>query len=253
MKRHFLTGLALAVACGVFPATASADLLTFTGSGANLGLSATAEFTRINATTLKVVLTNTSTSLPAHMNSGDSAANRLLTSLAFRLPGTVNITGGSAVKTAGSVIDNYGNVNGDNLGKEWGWGWNGTGQCCEETDPSHAYNDWISTLSAGTTQFKSGSLDGSGLNGPKWGLASNALPSAHESVRNSATFTLNLSGAGIPDLSFLANSAVVEFGSDAAFLTSTLVGPPPPGAPEPAALLLLGMGIAGWARHRRKK
>ncbi len=252
MKRNTLTGLVVALACGVFPATASADLLTFTGTGANLGLSATADFTRINSTTLKVVLTNTSTALPGHMAGGDSAANRLLTSLAFRLPGTTNLTGGSAVVTAGSVVDNYGPVTGTNLGKEWGWGWNGAGQCCEGTDPSHTYNDWISTLSAGTNQFKNGSLDGSGLNGPKWGLASNALPSSHESVRNSATFTLNLSG-GIPDLSFLANGAIVEFGSDAAFLTSTLVTPPPPGAPEPAALLLLGMGVAGWARHRRKK
>ena len=253
MKRNTLTGLIAALACGVFPATASADLLTFTGTGANLGLSAKAEFTRIDATTLKVVLTNTSTSLPSHMAGGDSSANRLLTSLAFRLPGTTNLTGGTAAVTAGSLVDNYaGNVNGTNLGKEWGWGWNGTGQCCEGTDPGHTYNDWVSTLSAGTNQFKAGSLDQSDLNGPKWGLASNALPSSHESVRNSATFMLNLSG-GIPDLSFLANGAVVEFGSDAAFLTSTLVGPPPPGAPEPAALLLLGIGVAGWARHRRKK
>lgn len=250
MKRITLTGFILAITCGVFPATASADLLTFTGTGSNAGLSATAEFTLLNNTTLKIVLTNTSTSLPQALKGGDSSANRLLTSLAFRLPGSRNITGGSAAVTAGSSVKNE-SAPGGNVSGEWGWGWSGTGQCCENTDPSHTFNDWVSTLSAGTNPFSSANLDGSDLNGPSWGLASNALPSSKPSIQNSATFTLALSGS-VPDLSFLANGAVVEFGSDAAFLTSTLITPPPPGAPEPALLALLGMGAVGMYRHRRK-
>src|SRR5688572_6183345 len=163
VTRNILTGLCMVAGLAAFPTPASADLLTFTGTGVNTGLSATADFTLLNATTLRIVLTNTSTSLPAHLAS-DAASNQLLTSLAFRLPGTTNITGGSAAITAGSTGPS------GNIGKEWGYGWDGSGQCCENTDPTHTFNDWISTLSAGTTQFKPGSLDNSGLNGPKYGL-----------------------------------------------------------------------------------
>ncbi len=197
MKKHIITGLCLAAGLAVFPRSASADLLTFTGTGVNTGLSATADFTLLNATTLRIVLTNTSTSLPSYLSS-DAASNQLLTSLAFRLPGTTTILGGTATISGGSTGP------AGNIGKEWGYGWNGSGQCCENTDPTHTYNDWISTLSAGTTQFSPGSLDNSGLNGPKYGLAPNpAFGSPLTSISNSATFTLNLSG-GIPDLSFLS-------------------------------------------------
>ena len=215
MKKQIITGLCLVTGLAIFPKSASADLLTFTGTGMNTGLSA-ADFTLLNDTTLKIVLANTFTSPPAYL-SGDAASNQLLTSLAFRL----------------------------------GYGWDGTVQCCENTDLTHTFNDWISTLSAGTTQFKPGSLDGSALDGPSYGIAP-ILPfgSPLTSISNSATFTLSLSG-GIPDLSFLADGAVVEFGSDAAFLTGTPGTAGQFGVPEPGAIALLGMGLLGWARHRR--
>ena len=241
----------LVLALGTFPKAASADLLTFTGTGINAGLSAKAEFTLINSTTLKIVLTNTSTSLPSYLGGGNSSSNALLTTIAFRLPGNVNITSGDAAVTAGSSL----NGASGNIGKEWGWGKSGPGLCCELIDPYTQFNDWVSTKQPGTTQFKSGSLDGtSGISGPDFGLApTNYVSGGQEYIKNSATFTLSLSGP-VPDLSFLNNGAVVEYGSDAAFLTSTNINPPPPsGAPEPGAIALLGMGIAGLYRHRRRR
>ena len=241
----------LVLALGMFPKAASADLLTFTGTGVNTGLSAKAEFTLINSTTLKIVLTNTSTSLPSYLGGGNSSSNALLTTLAFRLPGNVNIVSGDAAVTAGSTL----NGASGNIGKEWGWGKSGPGLCCELVDPYTNFNDWVSTKQPGTTAFKSGSLDGtSGISGPDFGLApTNYVAGGQEYIKNSATFTLSLSGA-VPDLSFLNNGAVVEYGSDAAFLTSSNFNPPPPsGAPEPGAIALLGMGIAGLYRHRRRR
>ena len=240
----------LVLALGMFPKAASADLLTFTGTGINAGLSAKAEFTLINSTTLKIVLTNTSTSLPSYLGGGNSSSNALLTTIAFRLPGNVNITSGDAAVTAGSSL----NGASGNIGKEWGWGKSGPGLCCELIDPYTQFNDWVSTKQPGTTQFKSGSLDGtSGISGPDFGLApTNYVSGGQEYIKNSATFTLSLSGP-VPDLSFLNNGAVVEYGSDAAFLTTNFNPPPPSGAPEPGAIALLGMGIAGLYRHRRRR
>ena len=240
----------LILALGMFPKAASADLLTFTGTGINTGLSAKAEFSLINSTTLKIVLTNTSTSLPSRL-AGDAASNALLTTLAFKLPNNLNVLSGSAEVTAGSTL--YGASG--NISKEWGWGKSSSGLCCELVDPYTQFNDWVSTKQPGTTQFKSGSLDGtSGISGPDFGLApTNYVSGGQEYIKSSATFTLALSGP-VPDLSFLNNGAVVEFGSDAAFLTSNNFNPPPPsGAPEPGAIALLGMGIAGLYRHRRRR
>ena len=240
----------LVLALGMFPKAASADLLTFTGTGINAGLSAKAEFTLVNSTTLKIVLTNTTTSLPSKLAS-DAASNALLTTLAFKLPNNLNILGGSADVAPGSTL--YGATG--NISKEWGWGKSSSGLCCEMVDPYTQFNDWVSTKQPGTTQFKSGSLDGtSGISGPDFGLApTNYVSGGQEYIKSSATFTLSLSGA-IPDLSFLKNSAVVEYGSDAAFITaSNFTAPPPNGAPEPGAMALLGLGIAGLYRQRRRR
>ena len=239
----------LVLGLGLFPKAASADLLTFTGTGVNAGLSAKAEFTLLNSTTLKIVLTNTSASLPSALSGGNASSNQLLTTLAFKLPGNLGLNGGSAAVTAGStLIGATGNIS-----KEWGWGKSSSGLCCEQVDPLTSFNDWVSTKQPGTTAFQNGSLDSThGISGPDFGLApTNSISGGQEMIKNSATFTLSLNGA-IPDLSFLKNGAVVEYGSDAAFLTSDGLVTTPTGAPEPGAIALLAMGIAGLYRHRRK-
>ena len=93
----------LVLGLGMFPKAASADLLTFTGTGLNAGLSAKAEFTLVNSTTLKIVLTNTTTSLPSSLAS-DAASNALLTTLAFKLPGNINVLSGTADVAPGSTL-----------------------------------------------------------------------------------------------------------------------------------------------------
>lgn len=238
------------------PASAASITLTFDDGS---GLSAMARFLFDTAapTELNIVLRNTSTSLPAALNDGDANSNQLLTSIGFLLPGGVTITGGSAAITSGSTAVGFDPA--EDLSKEWGFGSSGTGQLCGDPacpDPFlQSLTNWVSTMQPATAKFTAGKIGNSNvLNGPSFGLQA-AGPSGGGlvptgglyAVRDSATFTLSLS-APITDLSFLNTGAVVEFGSDAAFLVPTTTQ-----VPEPAATALFGLGLLGLAYRTRRR
>lgn len=210
-------------------------VINFTGPNS---LSANADFT-FSGTTLNILLTNTSTGVPL----GFSNSDQLLTSIAFDLPGLMTITGGSVVVGTGSTTINFDTGTyeaGSDISGEWGYGNLGT------TGFGSLVN-FVSANQSGTTAFPGANLDGPApLNGPQGGLTNGIVAlGGLGAVQNSVYISLNLSGSLI-DLSFLSNGAVIEFGSDAAFVHRV---------PEPGILILLGIGIVavGIASRRMRK
>lgn len=206
------------------------------------GLSASASFDLLNATTLQVRLKNTSTAVP----SGFDGAASLLTGVSwdFGAPGSnaldVTIVGGTVVIGATSQTINFDSGShgpGTNVGGEWGYS-NGA--------QSGLLNNYVSALTAGTTAFGGPDLDGpDGLDGPQGGLAANPLTTSLGgigAIQDEIVITMTLSGP-LMNLNFLnANLVRFEFGSDAAFITV-----PTPGA---GALALLSLGTIVTRRRR---
>ncbi len=204
------------------------------------GLSAEAEFTLLDSTTLQVRLKNTSTSIPAGFDSSD----QLLTGISwdFGHPGY----NGDALIISGSVVIGpssetvnfdtgyYGS--GSDVGGEYGYG---------NQDGTGALTNFFSGNSAQATVFGGANLDGSAsIDGPQAGLLSAAasIPlGGNGAIRDEIIATLTLNEP-LADLGFLEDNGVrVEFGSDAKFIT----------IPEPATILLLTLG--GIAAIRRRK
>lgn len=222
-------------------ATSAAQAVFVTGTGSS-GLSASASFDLINATTLQVRLRNTSTGVP----SGFDGAASLLTGVSwdFGAPGSnaldVSIVGGSVVIGATSQSINFdsgAHGPGTNVGGEWGY---------SNSAQSGLLNNYVSALTAGSTAFGGPNLDGpAGLDGPQGGLAANPLTTSLGglgAIQDEIVITLNLSGP-LMDLNFLsANYVRFEFGSDAAFITV-----PTPGA---GALALFSLGTLVIRRRR---
>lgn len=201
------------------------------------GLSAEAEFTLLGPTTLEVRLRNTSTGVPM----GFSNSDQLLTSVAFDLGGP-SILGGAVLTgpTSSSVNFDVASVGPNaNVSGEYGFGNGGT---------TGLFDNYISANTAGTDPFGGVNLDGPvSLDGPQAGLVADPILvpiGGLGAIQYEIVATLSLSDP-LADLGFLANRVTVEFGSDAAFITS----------PEPSAPALVGIAAAvlGWSVSRGKR
>jgi hypothetical protein len=208
------------------------------------GLSATAEFTLVNPTTLVVCVKNTSTGVPG----GFSNSDQILTGISwdFGSPGfngDVMITGGSVATGPTSFSVNFDITNvGSNadVSGEYGYG---------NMDGTGALTNFVSTNTALATPFGGANLDATvNIDGPQAGLISSAfslplggLGAIQDEI--CATLTLSFAYTDAQLLADLENNGVrVEFGSDAAFIF----------IPAPGALALLAAGaFFGLARRRR--
>lgn len=220
------------VACATATTGATADLLLFSDAS---GLSGEAEFTITGLNEMQIRLRNTSTGLP----DGFGSADQILTSIAWDFGGGgQSIIGGSVLTGANSASVNFSIANvGANadVSGEYGFGNGGA---------TGLLDNFVSGNTAGATPFGGANLDGPvSLNGPQGGLVSmNDLLDLGGlgAIRDEIVITVQTSQV-LADLSFLDAGATIEFGSDAAFLTTV----PAPGS----IALLLGLGVA---RRRRR-
>ncbi len=247
---------AIAVGClliFVLGSTASAAIITETITFDTVqpppnivanGLSAEATFTfdTTDATELEIELINTSTGVPT----GFDNADQILTSISFDMGQSgenaldPEITSGTVVVGTGSVSLNFDNVvsqlvAGDDTSGEWGYGNGGT---------TGLLPNFVSTNQAGTTRFTGSNLDGNNpLDGPQGGVVTDPPQVALGglgAIGDSIVITLTLDTA-LSNLDFLEdNGAVVEFGSDAAFMI-----------PEPATVTALIVGACLLLLRRR--
>lgn len=243
MERAILLRSALALVLVAASANASI-LVSFTDAS---GLSAEAEFTLTNSTTLDIRLKNTSTAVPM----GFSNSDQLLTGLSWDfgsagdMAGEADILGGSAEVGTSSASVNFDNVMsqlgpGGDIGGEWGYG-NGA--------ISGSLTNFVSGNMSGTTAFGGANLDGpTVLDGPQAGLVANPILvdlAGLGAIRNEILMTITLSKPITEQYlqdSFDENGVQVEFGSDAAFIF----------VPEPASLAFVGIaGVASLLRRRR--
>lgn len=216
--------------------TFAGTILQFSNSD---GLKGEAEFTWINATTLEVRLKNTSTSVPAAFGDG---ADQLLTSISWQFDGTTTISGGSVKSGPSSASLNFSvTVVPDMvISGEYGFG---------NAGATGLLTNFVSSNTANATPFGGANLDGPPvLDGPQAGLAANPLPiglGGQGAIQNEWIATLTLTGDPLGNLGFLANGAVIEFGSDAAFIKV-----PEPSSVALTALAILGLAAFGWRRRK---
>jgi hypothetical protein len=229
-----------ALAVLALASVAAADVIvdyTFDAGGSTSdplnGLSARGTFSR-TGDQLAVVLENTSTGVPDSFMAADS----LLVSVGMNLPdGVAFLSGDAAEIGVGSVgIGSWtGRVAGDSVAEQWLWT-NGFGG-----DLLEGYAQIISTSDgqggAAVTRFDG--LVGGMVGGPFGGIAAeppvltipDQQPAASDSIRFELTLTAPITDLQLADL---ADGSIVEFGSDARYLT----------VPEPATGLLTICGLA---------
>ena len=227
-------------ALGLSSAAPANLLMSFGGPD---GLAAEAEFS-VSGTTLTVRLKNTSTGVPG----GFSNSDQLLTGLSwdFGVPGfngDITITGGTVFTGPTSSSLNFDILNvgpNSDVSGEWGFG---------NMDGTGALTNFITANNALATPFGGANLDAAvNIDGPQGGLVANpaVVPlGGLGAIQDEIIATLTLSEAMteqqlINDLK--SNFVRVEFGSDAAFITT----------PAPGALALLAIaGLLVNGRRRR--
>ncbi len=232
-----LAAISIAAASLVAHATVTIDYTAdaVTSGGDVAGLSARATF-ELSGTTLDILLQNTSTGAPM----GFTSADALLVSLALDLP-TTYVSGDLAQIAAGSIgFGAWSTRNpGDSVADEWKWGNDGAG------DFLASFSQVITTSNGGVggdARFTGG---GSGtVNGPSGGIAANphtVSPGGLFGAQDTLFFRLTLAQAiSESELESAAKAGVVEFGSDARYLTT----------PEPASVVF--MALVGLALLRRR-
>ena len=228
----------LLLSCGLLTALsvsnaldAQASIYTFTGSGANLGNNATANFT-FNAAldTLTVVLTNTTTTT---VDAGD-----LFTGIQFGLGGlAVTLSSDLGVERTvaanGTYVDTPGAV-------DLSWSRTSLGGGLYQLDFNPDATDGIiGPSNAGVYSSANGSIAGN--------------PGHNPFAAQTATFGFSV--PGLLDTTSLTVTAFL-FGTGPSVATGTIIPPPDPEptVPEPASLLVFSLlAMAGGAGYWRSK
>lgn len=235
-----LAAISIAAASLVAHATVTIDYTAdaVTSGGDVAGLSARATF-ELSGTTLDILLQNTSTGAPM----GFEAADALLVSLALDLPTTfasgdlAQIATGSAGFGAWSTL-----VAGASVADEWLWGNGGAGDYLANFNQVITTSNGLGGGSGSAAHFTGG---GTGtVNGPSGGIAANphtVSPGGLFGAQDTLFFRLTLAQTiSESELESAAKAGVVEFGSDARYLTT----------PEPASVVF--MALVGLALLRRR-
>jgi len=231
-----------AIGCGVVCTASVAHAGIIVGFLDPSGLSAEAEFTLLNPTTLEIRLRNLSVGAP----NGFSNSDQILTGVSwdFGHPGyngDTMITSGTAVIGPNSQSVNFDTGSygpGTDLGGEWGYG---------NMDGTGAMTNFISGNTAQATPFGGLNLDGPvSMDGPQGGLVANppVVPlGGLGAISDEIISTLNLS---LPtDYQFLFDHGVrFEFGSDAFFIDVNVV-------PAPGTALIAATALVVAGRRRR--
>lgn len=198
---------------------------------------------------LSIVLTNTSSAIAS-----PTASHNLLTGLGFVLPEEISINWGTASITSGSTTINFLAPADSDISGEWGYD-NApldSGPFQNSDITSSSVNTVVSAMQSSTTdKFSNTSLyNPKVLAGPEFGLLSKLLDAdvagGLYAIQDSITILLDLSGLDmwIGEGSLLdyiqANDIVLSFGS------------PNSRVPEPSTLMLLSIGLLGFAGIRYK-